>query len=158
MWGLHMGWQRGLLHITAEVLGGFSAKFLLCLVGQTMSSSNPRKTPVGIVGQVWMLLHCQASPEGLGPAAPKVGQDLLTRPSLTWKEQLATPGVSSPERNDNLTGHPSLTGCVQEGVTPQAAWGQTHLPIHLWPSWGGAWLPTTSQGQQFEGGLWDEDF
>lgn len=111
---------------------GFSAKFLLCLLGQTTSPSNPRRAPVGIVGQVWMLLHCQASPEGLVPAAPKVGQDLLTRPSLTWKEQLATPGVSSPEGNGNLKGHPSLTGCVQEGVTPQAARGQKtppHLPV-----------------------------
>lgn len=86
-----------------------------------MSSSNPQRTPVGIVSLVWMLLHCQASPEGLVPAASKVGQDLLTRPFLTWEEQLATPGVSSPEGNGNLEGHPPLTCCVQEEVTPQAA-------------------------------------
>lgn len=82
------------MHIIAEICGGFLGKFLLCLLGQMMSSSNPRRAPVGIVGQVWMLLHCQASPEGPVPAAPKVGQDILTRPFLTQNEQLATPGVS----------------------------------------------------------------
>lgn len=77
---------------------------------------------MGIVGQVWMLWHCQASPEGLVHAASKVGQDLLTRPFLTRDEQLAAPGVSSWEGNGDLKGDPSLTGCVQEGGThPQAA-------------------------------------
>lgn len=76
---------------------------------------------MGVVSQVWMLLHCQASPEGLVLAASKVRQNFLTRPFLTWREQLATPGVSSLDRNGNLEGHPSLTGCVQEEVTPQAA-------------------------------------
>lgn len=77
---------------------------------------------MGIGGQVWMLWHCQASPEGLVHAASKVGKDLLTRPFLTRDEQLGTPGVSSLEGNGYLKGDPSLTGCVQEGVArPQAA-------------------------------------
>lgn len=77
---------------------------------------------MGIVGQVWTLWLCQASPEGLVHAASKVvGQDFLTRPFLTRGEQLAAPGVSSWEGNGDLKGDPSLTGCVQErGTHPQA--------------------------------------
>lgn len=98
-----------LLCITAEVFGCFLGKFLPCLLGQAMSSSNVRRTPESIVDRVCMLLCCQASPEGLVRAALKVGQDLLTRHFLTLNEHLAARAVSSLKVNSYLKEDPSLT-------------------------------------------------
>lgn len=79
-----------------------------------------------------MLLHCQASPEGLVPAAPKVGQEILTKPFWTWNGQLDTPGVSSPEGNGYLrgtslfkrlcSGGGDTSGCLGANTPP-------HLPV-----------------------------
>lgn len=77
---------------------------------------------MGIVGQLCMLLHCQASPEGLVRAASKVGQDLLTRHFLTLNEQLAIHGVSGLKVNSYVKEGPFLTPCVQKRTAyPQAA-------------------------------------
>lgn len=87
-----------------------------------MASSNVRRAPVGVVGLLWRLLYCQASPEGPVHAASKVGQDLLTRHFLTLNEQLAIDGVSCLKVNCYLKEGPSLTRYVQKGMAyPQVA-------------------------------------
>lgn len=123
IWGLHMGWHTSAYH--SRGFWGFLREI-------PPMSPNPRRTPVGIVGQVWMLF--QASPEGFVPAASKVGQDLLARPFLTQNEQLLQPAAP----REWLFKRTSL-------FTRLCSGGQTHLPTYLWPSWDCAWLPVTSR-------------
>lgn len=68
-------------------------------------SPNPRRTPVGIVGLVWMFLHWQASPEGFVPAASK--------PGPSWP-RMSSSCSQQPRGNGCLKEHPSSPGCAQE--------------------------------------------
>lgn len=94
---------------------------------------------VGVVGQLCLLLHCQASPEGLVHAASKVGQDLLTRPILTLNEQLAVHGVSSLKVNSYLKELPSLmislsSNCLRANTSAHFPVTQLRLcfsPYHM---------------------------